>query len=219
MPLIIKLHWSVRQHTSATEGQGKPESRVSPINISDVSDSEATSSGLESLKQHITKLKESRRRSHKRRKQEMAKLKESKVKFERDYQHELYQRTKDKECWQRTFADKDKETKALKREMVTLRKQLKELRIDLRAKSNELTIMSRFICDICNIKQISRLTRCGHVFCKECLDDWFKTAAEESMRSNGVPTEEATCPMCRQTLDQRDDIWPIHLPEPEVCAA
>ncbi|KAK5936740.1 hypothetical protein PMZ80_011003 [Knufia obscura] len=187
----------------------------SSADFSDTSDSEALSIGLEGLRQHIAKLKESRRRSRSRKKQEMAKLKELKERYEHDYQHELHQREKDKESWRRTFADKDKETKTLKRETANLRAQAKQLRIELKAKTNQLQRMDHLTCDVCYDQEKCRVTRCGHGFCASCLSAWFDAAAEGAMLSGGgVPVVgEASCPTCRRKLDQTDDIWPIYLSE------
>ncbi|KAK5077726.1 hypothetical protein LTR70_009494 [Exophiala xenobiotica] len=190
-------------------------SLLSSADFSDTSDSEALSIGLEGLRQHIAKLRWSRRRSRNKKKQEMAKLKELKERYERDYQHELHQREKDKESWRRTFADKDKETKTLKRETANLRAQAKQLRIELKAKTNQLQRMDHLICDVCYDQEKCRVTRCGHGFCASCLSAWFNAAAEEAMLSGGGVSVvgEASCPTCRRKLDQTDDIWPIYLSE------
>jgi predicted RNase H-like nuclease (RuvC/YqgF family) len=187
----------------------------SSADFSDTSDSEALSNGLEGLRQDIAKLKESRRRSRSRKKQEIAKLKELKERYERDYQHELYQREKDKVSWQRTFVDKDKETKTLKRETANLRAQVKQLRIELKAKTDQLQRMGHLICDICFDREKCQVTRCGHGFCTSCLSDWFDAAAEEAMLSGeGVSVVgEASCPICRKKLHQTDDIWPTYMSE------
>jgi len=190
-------------------------SLLSSAGFSDTSDSEALSIGLEGLRQHITKLKGSRRRSRNKKKQEMTKLKELKERYERNYQHELHQREKDKESWRRTFATKDKETKTLKGETANLRAQAKQLRIELKAKTNQLQRMVHLICDACYDQEKCRVTRCGHGFCASCLSAWFNAVAEEAMLSRGGVSVvgEASCPTCRRKLDQTDDIWPIYLTE------
>jgi len=54
--------------------------------------------------------------------------------------------------------------------------------IKLHSVKNILEIKQN-ICNICMTNNCNSITNCGHIFCKRCLDNWFKNAQE--------------CPMCR----------------------
>jgi hypothetical protein len=51
-------------------------------------------------------------------------------------------------------------------------------------------------CKICRYTMLNTVTRCGHVHCKSCLDEW----REES--------STFTCPCCRRVLGE-GDVWEI----------
>ncbi|KAJ7663838.1 hypothetical protein DFH06DRAFT_986592 [Mycena polygramma] len=81
-------------------------------------------------------------------------------------------------------------------------------------KSEELlqTIESSLQCQIC-IELVSKpnvLAPCGHVFCLECLQQWFRSAPGESDGEMDMDTQEQyilhrekSCPCCRATVLRR----------------
>ena len=183
---------------------------------SDVSDREAMS--INDLARHVAKLTESRRRSRNRTKKRMEKLKEAKERYERDYNHELHYRERDNKSWQLKFAEKDSETKSLKRENAELRAKAKLLRLEVRAKTEQLQRMDHLICDICYDQEKYKVTRCGHGFCADCLSAWFDTSAEDYVldREGLFVVGEASCPACRKRLDPDYDVWRLYLSEGEA---
>lgn len=100
--------------------------------------------------------------------------------------------------------------KALKREMANRKGRMKQLGVELKAKTRQLERMGHLICDICEKRLV---TGCGHGFCTSCLSHMFDTAAEEAMLdvdSDGVSVvREANCPTCWERLNQKDDVCPI----------
>ena len=56
-------------------------------------------------------------------------------------------------------------------------------------------------CLVCTSAEADRLTECGHLFCKECLDKWEKEWYRESDRGGdmqGILKGILTCPKCRR---------------------
>lgn len=180
------------------------DSVVSLSDVDNVSDGEATSISLESLKQDIAKLQDSHRRCRNRAKQKISQLRESNEKHLRDYRHELKQREKDNDSWRRKFTDKCDDMKTMKREITTLKGRIKELNIQLKTQVHGLRRMKHLICDICFEEPKQQVTRCGHGFCASCLSQVFNFAAE---------VDVASCPTCRRELNKADDVWPIYVSE------
>ena len=66
---------------------------------------------------------------------------------------------------------------------------------DLEAAREELDQVDFLRCDICKdtIKHV--VTRCGHGFCKDCLDEWVHQPVDLCTAQT-----QKSCPSCRQTL-------------------
>jgi Zinc finger, C3HC4 type (RING finger) len=56
-------------------------------------------------------------------------------------------------------------------------------------------------CQICTSAEADRLTECGHLFCKECIDKWEEEWYRESDPDGdkqGTLKGILTCPTCRE---------------------
>ncbi|XP_078350416.1 TNF receptor-associated factor 4-like isoform X1 [Oculina patagonica] len=68
-----------------------------------------------------------------------------------------------------------------------------------------------FQCLICHLPlKEPVLTRCGHRFCKDCLEEHF--------RRQGVQNQPLTCPADREGLDQRQDVFPDKATERKILS-
>lgn len=70
-----------------------------------------------------------------------------------------------------------------------------------------------FVCKICLVHVVGcgpQLTKCSHLFCGDCLQQWFnahpsnQTWAQRAKTGGAVP-----CPVCKTSLRKETDIYPI----------
>lgn len=173
---------------------------ITIIDLDDDFDGEALDICLESTKQDVANLQESYRKCKNKVKQEIGRLHESRDKYRREYLQELAQRQKDKDSWLQKSAGQSSVIKDLKLEKAVLSASNKQLRLELKAIKQRLDRMGHLICDICMEQEKCTVTKCGHGFCSDCLDEVIHYAA-------------VTCPTCQKELDQERDLWPIYLTE------
>lgn len=73
-----------------------------------------------------------------------------------------------------------------------------------------------FICKICQVHVVGcspKLTNCSHLFCGDCLAQWFAQHPEsqtwaQRARSAG-PERVVPCPVCKQPLNEKKDLHPV----------
>ncbi|KAK5093223.1 hypothetical protein LTR70_004866 [Exophiala xenobiotica] len=188
------------------------DNQTVPANNDDIFDSEE----FQSVKQGLVTLQESHRGRCRRMKQEITELKASKEKYERDWRYEARRRDRDNQEWQRKHDRQTADLTALKHEAANLRRQKKALTLEIKAKRHELERLAHLFCDICCDTEKSRVTKCGHGFCVDCLtkvfDDTDVTAGIPRLEIDGLAiVKVATCPMCRAELQMETDVWPIYL--------
>jgi len=73
-----------------------------------------------------------------------------------------------------------------------------------------------FICKICYVHVVGNgpfLTNCSHLFCGDCLTEWFQIHPEcqswaQRAKSAG-PQRNVPCPVCKQNLNEKTDLYPV----------
>lgn len=73
-----------------------------------------------------------------------------------------------------------------------------------------------FICKICYVHVVGNgpfLTNCSHLFCGDCLTEWFQTHPEcqswaQRAKAAG-PQRIVPCPVCKQNLNEKTDLYPV----------
>lgn len=74
-------------------------------------------------------------------------------------------------------------------------------------------LLEEFKCKICLVNLVGcgpRLTRCSHLFCGDCIEQWFtahpsnKTWAQRAKDGASVP-----CPVCKEPLLKEQDLHPV----------
>jgi len=73
-----------------------------------------------------------------------------------------------------------------------------------------------FVCKICQTHVVGcgpKLTNCSHLFCGDCLGQWFNQHPEsqtwaQRARSAG-PDRVVPCPVCKQPLHEKRDLYPV----------
>ncbi|KAJ9608562.1 hypothetical protein H2200_007550 [Cladophialophora chaetospira] len=89
--------------------------------------------------------------------------------------------------------------------MTTLRRRITQSTKDVEAERKKLDQVDFLRCEICKENIMNVLTRCGHGFCKGCLDDWLHRPADPfSDRA------EKNCPKCRR-LVRESEIRDVYL--------
>eukprot|EP00440_Ansanella_granifera_P057138 gb/GFBE01061937.1/.p1 GENE.gb/GFBE01061937.1/~~gb/GFBE01061937.1/.p1 ORF type:complete len:397 (+),score=120.52 gb/GFBE01061937.1/:1-1191(+) len=71
---------------------------------------------------------------------------------------------------------------------------------------------NEFLCNICLhvVGFGPKLTKCSHIFCGDCLEQWFaqqpgnQTWAQRAKTGGAVP-----CPVCKTLLKKGDDVYPV----------
>jgi len=79
-----------------------------------------------------------------------------------------------------------------------------------------LSEAEEFICKICQIHVVGcspKLTNCSHLFCGDCIAQWFSQHPEsqtwaQRARSAG-PERVVPCPVCKQPLNEKKDLYPV----------
>ena len=102
----------------------------------------------------------------------------------------------------------------LKRDNEMLRRRNKQLVGDLETSHQKLRKIDHLKCEICLESFKNKITRCGHGFCSDCLTTWLRSTDGDDFRIHGVAIIEpitSSCPMCRTTINEKDDVWPLYL--------
>lgn len=79
-----------------------------------------------------------------------------------------------------------------------------------------LSEAEEFICKICQIHVVGcspKLTSCSHLFCGDCIAQWFNQHPEsqtwaQRARAAG-PERVVPCPVCKQPLNEKKDLYPV----------
>jgi len=79
-----------------------------------------------------------------------------------------------------------------------------------------LSEAAEFICKICQIHVAGcgpKLTSCSHLFCGDCIAQWFNQHPDnqtwaQRARSAG-PDRVVPCPVCKQPLNEKRDLYPV----------
>lgn len=79
-----------------------------------------------------------------------------------------------------------------------------------------LSEADEFICKICQIHVAGcgpKLTSCSHLFCGDCIAQWFNQHPQsqtwaQRAKSAG-PDRVVPCPVCKQPLSERKDLYPV----------
>ncbi|CAD7927245.1 unnamed protein product [Amoebophrya sp. A120] len=75
-----------------------------------------------------------------------------------------------------------------------------------------------FICKICYVHVVGcspKLTKCSHLFCGDCLGQWFdqhpeiQTWAQRAKTAGDVLAHKVPCPVCKTPLNDPLDLYPI----------
>jgi hypothetical protein len=73
--------------------------------------------------------------------------------------------------------------------------------------------VDEFVCKICLVHVVGcgpQLTKCSHLFCGDCLQQWFdthptnQTWAQRAKAGGAVP-----CPVCKTSLQKDKDVYPV----------
>jgi len=90
---------------------------------------------------------------------------------------------------------------------------------DLEQKVQENQLLGdaeEFICKICYVHVVGanpKLTNCSHLFCGDCLNEWFSTHPEcqsWAQRAKTAGMERIVpCPVCKQPLNERTDLYEV----------
>jgi hypothetical protein len=88
---------------------------------------------------------------------------------------------------------------------------------DMKVGAEQLTMhedfADEFVCKICLVHVVGcgpKLTKCSHLFCGDCLQQWFarhpnnQTWAQRAKSGGSVP-----CPVCKTALHKETDIFPV----------
>jgi len=79
--------------------------------------------------------------------------------------------------------------------------------------SGDNDLIEEFTCKICLVHVVGcepQLTRCSHLFCGDCMSQWFamnpgnKTWAQRAKSAGSVP-----CPVCKEPLHKDQDLNPV----------
>jgi hypothetical protein len=65
--------------------------------------------------------------------------------------------------------------------------------------------VDEFVCKLCCVHVVGcgpQLTKCSHLFCGDCLQQWFESHQQ-------TKTGVAPCPVCKTSLRQEADIYPV----------
>jgi Ring finger domain len=112
-------------------------------------------------------------------------------------------------------SDQSHRLKYLRREKETLKRHNDELAADLEEARRQLDQVRHLRCDICLVTSKEVVTRCGHGFCKTCLNKWFGTnetqRAHGQQSTHGLIPDGGLCPTCRHVIKEQEDVWPIYL--------
>jgi len=80
-------------------------------------------------------------------------------------------------------------------------------------KADDDSFAEEFICQICQVHVVGcgpKLTKCSHLFCGDCLQQWVEshpcnqTWAQRAKTGGAVP-----CPVCKTMLQKGTDLYPI----------
>lgn len=73
-----------------------------------------------------------------------------------------------------------------------------------------------FICKICQIHVVGcspKLTNCSHLFCGDCIAQWFAQHPESQTWAQRAktagPDRVVPCPVCKQPLNEKKDLYPV----------
>lgn len=79
-----------------------------------------------------------------------------------------------------------------------------------------LSEAEEFICKICQIHVVGcspKLTSCSHLFCGDCIAQWFAQHPESqswAQRAKNAGSERVVpCPVCKQPLGEKRDLYPV----------
>lgn len=79
-----------------------------------------------------------------------------------------------------------------------------------------LSEAEEFICGICQIHVAGcgpKLTSCSHLFCGDCIAQWFnqhpKSQTWAQRAKSAGPDRVVPCPVCKQPLSERKDLYPV----------
>uniref|UniRef100_A0A7S1W6N2 RING-type domain-containing protein n=1 Tax=Alexandrium catenella TaxID=2925 RepID=A0A7S1W6N2_ALECA len=99
-------------------------------------------------------------------------------------------------------------------------KVLSDQLFEVEASSAQIT--EEFVCKICLVHLVGcvpRLTRCSHLFCGDCLAQWFAMQpATQTWAGRAQGAASVPCPACKEPLDQDRDVFPI-LPGGRGCSS
>lgn len=68
-----------------------------------------------------------------------------------------------------------------------------------------------FVCKLClNVVDCCpQLTKCSHLFCGDCLQEWFSDPLNGQAKTRGIPGSVAPCPVCQTLLRKEVDVYPV----------
>lgn len=80
-----------------------------------------------------------------------------------------------------------------------------------------LSEAEEFICKICQIHVVGcspKLTNCSHLFCGDCIAQWFNQHPQsqtwaQRAKSAGCDGRVVPCPVCKQPLNEKKDLYPV----------
>jgi hypothetical protein len=90
-----------------------------------------------------------------------------------------------------------------------------QIQLSLRLAHSMENVIGQSACKICAMDMCNGVLSCGHEFCKQCVDEWFRSREQGSV--------ELTCPVCMRDFgDHRSPLFvPLltsTLPPPPFCA-
>jgi hypothetical protein len=77
----------------------------------------------------------------------------------------------------------------------------------------EQDVCDEFVCKICMVHVVGsdpKLTKCSHLFCGDCLAQWFKVQPTSLSWAQRAKTKgKVPCPVCKDPLDPKEDVFPV----------
>merc|ERR1712232_1429154 len=92
-----------------------------------------------------------------------------------------------------------------------------EIGADFKISADQLvrddSTVDEFVCKICLVHVAGcgpKLTKCSHLFCGDCLQQWFDTHPSNQTWAQRAQTAGAVpCPVCKTMLQKEGDVYPV----------
>lgn len=82
----------------------------------------------------------------------------------------------------------------------------------LRGQADDEDVTKEFVCKICLdvVGCAPKLTRCAHLFCGDCIKQWFAVQPKsQTWAGRAKATGAVPCPVCKEPLNEQDDLHEV----------